>query len=374
MSGLIVHEWVSRFGGSENVFKALSDVFPEAELASLWVDDPERFPHRQVQESWLSRTPLRRHKSLALPLMIPTWRRFTPEQQQLDWILASSHAFAHHIRPSRYTSGVPKYVYAHTPARYIWSPDLDVRGAGPIFRAASWPLRVLDRRAAREPVSIAANSAYVQQRIEDYWHRESIVIHPPVDITPALSRREWSDDLRGDERRIADDLPPHFLLGFSRFVEYKRLDVAITAARLTGIPLVLAGAGPDEQRLREMAAVSGIDVRFIVRPSNALLFTLYSRAAALFFPGIEDFGIVPVEAMSFGTPVIANVVGGAQETVIPGTSGALIDPDDHASLVQATDMVAHLDRGEVQRSSMRFSVDRFHDEIRAWMAPAGVLV
>lgn len=371
MTGVIVHEWVSRHGGSEGVFKELAETYPDAALATLWMDDKGRFPRRAVTESWLSRTPLRHHKSLALPFMIPTWRSFGRRRPAPDWILASSHAFAHHVGAAVPRPSVPKFVYAHTPARYIWSPDLDERGRNVFVRLAGRPLQRIDRRAAQEPVAISANSAYVQERIAKYWGRDSEVIHPPVNLEPGLSGQDWSARLEAHEAEFYQSLPEAFLLGFSRFVSYKRLDVAIDAAVAAGIPLVLAGAGPDEARLRAAAAAAGIDVRFIIRPSDALLFAMYASATALVFPGVEDFGIVPVEAMSFGTPVIANRVGGARETVVPGRSGVLVDPEDKSSLADAVTTVMSLDRALVQASVVRYGPERFRDEVRSWMRGAG---
>ena len=145
MTGLIVNEWIEAAGGAERVLSRLATLFPDADLLCLWNDDPTRFPDRTVRETWLARTPLRRHKALALPVMPITWR--LPRQTTHDWTLVSSHAFAHHVRVE---GDGPKYVYVHTPARYLWAPELDQRGDNLAVRIAGPPLRALDKRTAAQ--------------------------------------------------------------------------------------------------------------------------------------------------------------------------------------------------------------------------------
>ncbi|WP_184750193.1 glycosyltransferase [Microbacterium thalassium] len=314
MPGLIVHEWLEASGGSENVFETLVDAFPDAGRLCLWNDSGGRFT--DVDETILARTPLRRNKALALPFMPAVWRSL-PERDA-DWILASSHVFAHHARFGGPARDVPKLVYAHTPARYVWVPELDQRGDSLAARAISAALKPIDRRRAAEPTAIAANSRYIAARIAEKWDREAEVIYPPVDVGAFAAPLTLTDD----EQRILDALPSEFLLGVSRFVPYKRLDAVIEAGLASGMPVVLAGAGPEERHLREIGASCGIPVELVHRPSYSLLRALYRRASALVFAPVEDFGIVPVEAMASGTPVIANAVGGASESVIEGVTGA----------------------------------------------------
>lgn len=241
MAGVLIHEWLSRHGGSENVFEVLSAMYPDAERFCLWNDSDGRF--EGVGETALARTPLRGRKALALPFMPAAWRHLPASDA--DWVLTSSHVFAHHARLAGPARHAPKLVYAHTPARYVWTPELDGRGAGPLARAASLALRPLDRRRAQEPVAIAANSAFVAQRVADAWEREATVIHPPVDVDSFA--REPDDG--AEEELVRVGVPAEFLLGVSRFVPYKRLGRVIDAGAATGLPVVLAGSGPDEGRL-----------------------------------------------------------------------------------------------------------------------------
>src|SRR4051794_6621715 len=205
VSGIIVHEWLQSNGGSENVFDVLSAAFPDAARLCLWNDSEGRFT--DVDETILARTPLRKHKALALPLMPFVWRNLPA--RDADWVLCSSHAFAHHARfagPARYA---PKLVYVHTPARYVWTPELDGRGDGVTARVASALLKPLDRRRAQEATAIAANRKFVAARIQDKWGLDAEVISPPVDVTTFASEPAR---LGVRDQVILDSLPADFLL------------------------------------------------------------------------------------------------------------------------------------------------------------------
>lgn len=361
MSGVLVHEWLAPHGGSENVFESLTRVFPDAARYCLWNESDGRFT--VDGETWLARTPLRGRKAASVPLMPLAWRALPAVEA--DWVLASSHLFAHHARFAGPARGAPKLVYTHTPARYIWNPELDSRGSSPVVRAAASALKGLDRRRAQEPVAIAANSVFVQQRIAQAWHRESTVIHPPVDVTSFL-RAPQPDDR--DEETLAG-LPENFLLGFSRFIPYKRLDLAIEAGIAADVPVVLAGAGPDEARLRERAEERAPGRVFFVRSPGAELYrALLQRSLALVFPAVEDFGIVPVEAMAAGRPVIAGTVGGTAETIIHGRTGALVEDWSPEQLRRAVEIAAGVSAEACREQGMRFSEAVFADRIRTWVA------
>lgn len=361
MAGILVHEWLARYGGSENVFEVLSNTFPDAERFCLWNDSEGRF--EGVHETVLARTPLRRSKAAALPLMPSVWRHL-PERDA-EWVLASSHLFAHHARFGGPARHAPKLVYAHTPARYVWTPELDGRGDGLAARAASMWLKPIDRKRAAEPVAIAANSAFIAQRIADAWEREATVIHPPVDVSALAAP---GDELAPADRATLAALPPEFLLGVSRFVLYKRLDRVIEAGAAAGLPVVLAGGGPDERRLRTMAAELGAWVVFVGNPSTGLLAELYRRALALVFPAVEDFGIMPVEAMATGTPVVASAVGGTAETIVDGVTGALVHDWMPSELELAVERAVASDADACVARAFEFDTPVFVDRIRRWVA------
>lgn len=367
MTGLIAHEWIEPHGGSENVLEAIAALYPDADMVAPWSNAPERFPNREVRELWLSRSPLRGRKALALPALTVAWRGAVPPDKSYDWILASSHSFAHHIRPRGASANAPKLVYAYTPARYVWTPELDERGSGVLARAASLALRPIDRRRAQEPRSIAVISEYVADRARTAWQRETEVIYPPVEVKLAKSVADWRTRLTPDELAVLDGLPSEFVLGASRFIPYKRLDLVIDAGEAAGLPVVLAGAGPEEAKLRERAAAAKVDVHFVIAPSNALLFSLYQAALVFVFPPVEDFGIMPIEAMALGTPVVANRIGGSAETVSDGFSGVHFDATDSATLGAAVRRAIELPSANAEQWSEKFAAERFDKELVDWV-------
>ncbi|HWN26077.1 MAG TPA: glycosyltransferase [Actinomycetospora sp.] len=365
--GVLVHEWLARAGGSEQVFDRIVADFPGADLLCLWDDRDDRFRGRPVRETWLARTPLRHHKALTLPLTPLVWGH--QMRGSYDWAVVSTHSFAHHVRFS-HSPGMRKILYVHTPARYIWEPDLDARGGGRLARAASPVLRHVDRRRAADAHTVIANSRYVARRIARTWSREARVIHPPVEVERIASVRDWRTLLAGDEARTAAALPHDYVLGASRFIPYKRLDLTIRAGEAVGLPVVLAGGGPEERALREIAATARVPVHFVVDPSDALLYSLYQRATVFVFPPVEDFGIMPVEAMAAGTPVVINAEGGAPETLAGRPVGAMFDAGSPASLAEAVDAATRLPRGPVAEHARRFDARVFDEALTATVAEA----
>jgi len=359
--GILIHEWLSRRGGSENVFEVLSEVFPDAERFCLWNDSEGRFAG--VHETVLARTPLRHSKAAALPVMPLVWRHLPP--RDADWLLCSSHLFAHHARFGGGARHAPKLVYAHTPARYIWEPELDGRGGSAAARSVSALLKPLDRRRAAEPVAIAANSEFVAERVARVWDRQATVIHPPVDVSAFTATPA---ELAGSEAATLATLPTEFLLGVSRFVPYKRLDLVIEAGAAAGIPVVLAGGGADEGRLRALAEDRHIPVVIVHDPSTALLAELYRRTRALVFPAIEDFGIMPVEAMAAGAPVVASAVGGTAETVVDGITGALVREWVPSELSRAVDRATATRPEACVARAREFDSSVFAERIADWVA------
>ncbi len=363
MAGLIVHEWAEMSGGAEQVVDQFLAEFPDADLQVLWNDAPRRYP--QARETWIARTPLRRSKPLALPFMPITWRGLRAPVHY-DWVLVSSHLFAHHAR-LRGSDNPPKFVYAHTPARYIWSPELDDRGRKLVARVGSAVLRPLDRRRSAEASSIVTNSEFTRARVQRAWQRDANVIYPPVDVDLIRSQSDWRTTLSASEEMIAASLPNQFLLGASRFVPYKRLDLVIRVGEASGLPVVLAGRGPAEAFLRARGAASSVPVRFVISPSDKLLRALYQQALAFVFPAVEDFGIMPIEAIAAGTPVIVASRGGAAESARITGGGVLLTDESPAGLASAVDRVQLIDRRRLPASVGRFSVSRFRAEIRSWI-------
>ncbi|NMM83560.1 glycosyl transferase [Rhodococcus sp. SRB_17] len=363
MAGVLVHEWIERSGGAEKVLDEFVHCYPDADLYCLWNDAPDRYPAAIVRESILARTPLRGRKALALPAMPFTWRGL--ENRDYDFALISSHLFAHHATFAGGSAELRKFVYVHTPARYVWNPELDERGNSLPARLASPFLRKVDRKRASEGASFAANSEFVSSRIERAWGVQSKVIYPPVDVVRIAGVADWRSRLTQEESQLLSSLPSSFVLGASRFIPYKRLDWVIKAAEKAGIAAVVAGSGPEEKRLRAMASAASVPVRILHRPSDAMLFALYQQALAYVFPPIEDFGIMPVEAMAAGARLITNSVGGASETVVQGVDGLHFHDDRWESIAEC---ILNIDSVNTARSNNydKYSVGRFHAEIATW--------
>ena len=348
----VVHEWFSAAGGSEKVFLAIADLIPHARRFALWQESDAR--RTDLHESWMARTPLRRSKAIALPLMPLVWR--TLSRQRFDVVVSSSHAFAHTVRfgapeETRYLS------YVHSPARYVWSPEYDERGKGHVLTIPRQLLKHVDRRLSSHVGAYAANSAEVRDRIKAYWRRDATVIHPPVDVA-------FFADAPASERAQ----PRDYLLGVGRWIAYKNFPLMIEIARLAKVPLVLAGSGPDEEALRRAAGRSDVPVRFEVRPTRERLRELYWGARALLYPAHEDFGIVPVEAMACETPVIGLDRGGLCETVVSDETGFLFPNLDPAQYAAAVARVDHLPRGLIGTRARAFGRPAFDRRMADWIA------
>lgn len=364
--GVLVHEWLEPTGGAERVFDAMVESFPDADILCLWSDREDPYPGRNVSDTWLARSPLRHNKALALPSMMPTWRF---RRGAYEWALVSSHLFAHHVRFRSAPTDFRKFVYAHSPARYIWEPEIDHRGQALPVRVAAPLLRALDRSAARDSFSIAANSAFVKERIARTWRQDSRVIYPPVDVARLTAGAPWNERLNPSESRIYDDLPKSFILGASRFVPYKMLEGTIAAGEAAGLPVVIAGSGPHEPVLRQVAAQVRVPVRFVINPSDALLYSMMQRAMCFAFLAVEDFGIVPVEAMALGTPVVCLDRGGVAESVLHNQTGVHVpDLKNSRELCEAVHKAADLDAGDCTLRAAGFGRDRFIKELQDWIS------
>ncbi|MGJ0118230.1 glycosyltransferase [Williamsia sp. MIQD14] len=309
----LVHERLTEIAGSEHVVEQLAVEWPDARLR-VPIADPDAVVdvlRGRVDVSRLDalhRAIGRRTYAPLLPLVPSALRR--SDVGDVDAVVISHHAFA--VSAVHAAGDIPTIAYVHSPARWAWDREMRAgEASGPAGRAALAALAAVARRAesggAPRLTAIVANSTEVADRIERWWGREAVVIHPPVDterfaLDPSVTR--------GD----------HFLLA-GRLVPYKRPDLAVRAARLAGVRLVVAGSGRWQSLCESLA---GPETTFLGRVDDAEMTRLQHTARALVMPGVEDFGIVPVEAMAGGTPVIAVDEGGALDTVVPGVSGTLV--------------------------------------------------
>lgn len=318
MKVALVHELLTMKGGAETFVRMLGDLFPDAPIYTLLYDEKKLgdwFPKERVRTSNLqNRGSFNHHLFLRqFPKAVEAW-----DFSEFDLVISSSSAFAHGI----ITNGKPKHIcYVHSPARYLWDRTHDVQeraGKGVIgtlkrayLSRTFHKLRMWDAEAAARPDALLAASKEVQRRIKLYWERESTVVYPPID-------NFW---LQAKPQASSRKLQEYFLI-VSTLVPYKRIDLAIEACNQTKQHLKIVGDGSDMSRLKKLA---GPTIEFYGRREKDELRDLYGNAIATIFPGDEDFGLVPLESMACGTPVIAYHAGGALETIIDGVTGCFFD-------------------------------------------------
>jgi glycosyltransferase involved in cell wall biosynthesis len=311
-----VHDWLTGMRGGEKVLEMLCEIYPDADLLTLI-----HVPHSvspvierlRPRTSLLQKVPGIRHfYRYCLPLFPILIEQF--DLDTYDLVISTSHCAAKAV----VKTGRAKHLcYCFTPMRYAWDQfdayfDKDRVGtlAHRLLEPALRALARWDAATAGRVDRYVAISQHVASRIRRYYNRDALVIYPPVDTG------FYCPD---------DTTPEPFLLVVSALVPYKRIDVAIEASRLSGLPLRIAGAGPERDRLMRLAVESQARVEFLGAASNEEVRSLYRRATAVLLPGEEDFGIVPIEAQACGRPVIALGRGGALETVIDGVTGVLVD-------------------------------------------------
>jgi glycosyltransferase involved in cell wall biosynthesis len=311
--------------GGEKVLLALARLFPEAPvftLVHLKGSVAPELESREIHTTFVQRLPKvdARYRQY-LPLF-PT-AVATLDLSAFDLVVSSSHCVAKGVitRP-----GAVHVCYCHTPMRYVWDRYDDYFGPGRLHGLArlvvpfvAEGLRAWDVATAERVHRFAANSAFVAGRIQRYYGRDAEVIPPPVDVdfyTPGAEE------------------PGRFDLVVAALAPYKRLDLVLEAYRGTGRPVTLVGSGPEEPLLRALAPA---EVTFAGRVSDVELRELYRGCRALVMPGVEDFGIAPLEAMACGRPAVVYGEGGGLETVIPGRTGLVFTEPTAASLRAAVD-------------------------------------
>jgi glycosyltransferase involved in cell wall biosynthesis len=294
--------------GGERCLEAFVSLYPEADIFTL-VHIPgsttSAIDHRVKGTSFLNRIPgIAKLYRFFLPLYPLAIRSI--DLTGYDLVISLSHAAAKNVAVP---IGTPHICYCFTPMRYIWDQASSYfRGISlvllqPLLRALRW----WDARKAGSVTEFVAISAFIAARIRTYYGRKSAVIPPPVRM-----EHEVQADLTESEERFFLQHPEPFFLCAGALVPYKRIDVAVEAFNKLGIPLWVVGGGPELETLKAQADTN---VRFLGHVSEAFLWECYRRCRALVFPGIEDFGIVPIECLASGRPVIGIQAGGVSETV-----------------------------------------------------------
>lgn len=348
-------------GGAERVVKSALKLSEQVSLYCLWSSSQDPDLHNcDTKQSWMSRSPLSGRKGVALPFMPTTWQHANFGVKP-DWVFVSSHLFAHQASLNKSIRDLPGLNYIHSPARYIWSPDLDDRANTPILKMSLPALRMIDKSKARKSnFKFLANSENVQQRIAEAWGVDAEILYPPVRVK---TLRNLAIGFRSNptENQKVDGqvLPSEFLVGVGRFIPYKRLDEVIRTAARLNLPAVLIGSGKMEASYRYLAAQLGVNLFILNGLSDTQVAETIVRSVALIFAGVEDFGIVPVEAMALGVPVIALGQGGARETVQDGLGGFLVEDFRNDDLSQIVQEAANLPKSGIAESVEKFDEAEF---------------
>jgi glycosyltransferase involved in cell wall biosynthesis len=361
----LVHDWLNGMRGGEIVFESLLDLYPDADVYTL-VYEPQKLSARlqgklaktRVHTSWMNFTEFTRKNYRKLLPILPFAIR-SLDLYQYDLIVSSSHCVA---------KGVKKHPdafhlsYIHAPMRYMWDRFDDYFGKGrihPLYRMVAILVRPLlqawdKATASKARVDVMlANSKFIAEQIWRCYQREAKVVYPFAKL----------------ERFKHERKPGNFYLMVGAFAPYKRTDLAIQAFARLGLPLKIVGQGQDREVLHNLkASLNAQNIEFIESPSNETIEALYSQCKAFIFPGKEDFGITPLEAMASGAPVIAFNEGGACETVTAKT-GILFSPQTVDALSNAVmDIESGRKRFDAEDCRARaafFTESRFKEEILA---------
>ncbi len=354
MKVAIVHYWLLTMRGGERVVEALCELYPDADIYTH-VAKPEALSdtirRHRIHETSIARLPgARRHYQKYLPLMPLALEKL--DLREYDLVISSECGPAKGVITTPRTLHV---CYCHSPMRYVWDMHWDyVKGVSkplrPLARGLLHYVRRWDLASAFRVDHFLANSKFVARRIDKHYRRDAEVIHPPVD-TEAFGLAESTDD---------------YYLMVGQLVPYKRADLAVRAFTSAGKPLRVIGDGEQLAALRRMA---GPTVEVMGRQPESVIRESYPRCRALVFPGEEDFGIVPVEAMASGRPVIAYGRGGALETVAEGRTGLFFDEQTEESLLDAVRRFEQVedkfDPAEIRRHASAFDREVFKDRFRA---------
>ncbi len=359
MKVALVHDYVREYGGAERVLEAIHELFPDAPVYVAFTDSAvagihwQKFASWNIHESWLTKIPF--YKKLFSPLRIFAPNYFEAfDLSQYDLIISSTNAyFAKAVRVP------PKAIhicYCHTPARSLygyttmtdWKKNPFIKYFGMIINHY---LRVVDVRIAQKVQYFIANSAETAARIQKFYRRPSTIIYPPVNISPTAPTQEKGE----------------YYMYVNRLAFAKHPDLAVAACTTLQVPLKVVGTGKMADRLREIA---GPTIELLGEVSDEKLHELYAHAKGLIYPvEDEDFGIVPIEAMGHGVPVIAHRSGGPKETIIDDQTGIFFDQLDEAGLITAIKRFEQqtFDRQAIYRHAQQFDKSHFQKKLKEFI-------
>lgn len=351
----LVHYWLVGMRGGEKVLETFCDLFPDADIFTL-VADPDKLSPKirrhRLTTSFLQKIGGRRHYQKMLPLM--------PYALEALDLTAYDLVISSEAGPAKGVITRPDAVhvcYCHSPMRYIWDLYPQYRAeAGFLTRAilalTAPKLRQWDVTTSHRVDHFIANSGYVAKRIEKFYRRDATVIHPPVEVS---------------RFRISEG-PKDYYLCAGQITPYKKIELAVAACTQLSLPLVVIGDGASA-KLKQSA---GPTVRFLGAVTDSEMEEHFSACKALLYPGVEDFGIVPLEVMASGRPVIAFGRGGALETVVEGKTGLFFHEQSVEALVAAlTRFEAAADGfvpADIRAHALKFDTRRFERDLRRYLA------
>lgn len=348
----LVHDYLNQYGGAERVLEALCEIFPEAPIYTLLYDETATgrvFKGREIHTSFLQNIPFTRKHHRLFPLLMP----LAIEQFDLsyfDVVISVSASFAKGVVTKPHTRHIN---YCLTPTRFLWDDSHryidEFKYPWPIKKLIPTLiayLRIWDKEAALRADEFVAISDFVKRRIKKYYDREAKIIYPPVDTA---------------RYKIADQISDYFLM-VGRLVAYKRFDLAVKVFNAIGKPLKIVGEGPERKQLEKMAKKN---IEFLGLISDYQIPELYARAQAVIFPQEEDFGLVPLEAMAAGRPVVAYRSGGALETVINKQTGIFFDQQTEIDLAEAVGRFYQTDFNPslIRTQALKFDKKIFREQI-----------
>ena len=356
----LVHDWLNQIGGAEDVLNDLVNQYPNSPIyTSIFAPDlmPSYYQDWDIRTLWMDNLPaIHTHHQPYLPFYPIAWNQL--DLSAYDVILSNKSGFCHGLQFDESTVHI---CYCLAPTRYVWQLEHYIarEGFGKVVELALRPLmswmRRLDYAAAQRVSHFIAISTEIQERIQTYYNRESVIIFPPVQTSRF-------------QPVPAHEVEDYFLV-VSRLIPYKRIDLAVQVATELSLPLKVGGKGRDMERLQAMA---GDTVEFLGYVPDDELPELMAKCKAFLFPGLEDFGITPVQAQSAGRPVIAYKGGGALDTVISGVTGELFDEMTVESLktVMQNFDASHYDPTVIREHALKFDTRIFTAQMDAFIEQA----
>lgn len=355
MKVAIVHDFLNQYGGAERVLETIKEIFPEADIYTTFFE-PEKLPNRM--KDWKVNTPnwggipiikkIVKFYTFLLPLVFENF-----DLKSYDVVISSTASFAKGLILKE---NQLHFCYCHTPPRFLYHYETGINR-----RQKSWYryfllfldhyYRIWDYVAAKRVDYFITNSRNTQNRIKKYYHQNAEVIYPGVSI---------------NIREKTNNKKEEYYLIVSRLVAYKKIDLVIQACNELHLKLKIIGTGGEEKKLKK---ISGSTIEFLGQVNDDVLSNYYHACQAVIYPGEDDFGIVPLESMAYGKPVIAYGKGGVLETVVPGKTGEFFYESNIYSLMEVLKSFKAQDykKEDCEKQARKFSKEEFISKFKAFI-------